>query len=269
MAKILMTLIGASSPGTKPLSTSLLSSVLKEKGHQVILFDTTFMDLGFMLDTEVSDKITQFKKVNWNDYGLVRDKSIDPKKTFIELIKKEKPGSPINYEYIKTGSESNFRIKFKQIRQTFFATNDTFSFWKDRFSYENLFSIINDFSLKFIERELDEFEGILSLKETSLFYQNLQKEIVNSNNKSAFLCLGKGTTLMGKTILLLLSKIELQDLRNKMQYAKAARNFGWIPIYENGQRKIVSSVKLPVTRLVYKKQNNWQAGFGWIKMEEI
>ena len=91
MAKILLTTIGGSSPGTKPLATSILSAILKTKGHDVILFDTTFMDMGFSLVSETSDKLVQFKKVDWEKYGLVRDTNIDAKDEFLELIRKEEP----------------------------------------------------------------------------------------------------------------------------------------------------------------------------------
>lgn len=91
MAKILFTLIGAQSPGTKPLNTSLLSAVLNKAGHETILFDTTFMDLGFELDTEISDRITQFKKVDFKKYNLIRDNSQDPITAFLNLISKEQP----------------------------------------------------------------------------------------------------------------------------------------------------------------------------------
>ena len=91
MAKILFTLIGASSPGTKPLNTSLLGAVCKRAGHEVALFDTTFIDLGFDLDTEVSNKISQFKKIDYSRYNLVRDGNIDGKKAFRDVLDREKP----------------------------------------------------------------------------------------------------------------------------------------------------------------------------------
>jgi|TARA_R110000824_G_scaffold10868_3_gene47640 anaerobic magnesium-protoporphyrin IX monomethyl ester cyclase len=91
MAKLLFTLIGASSPGTKPLNTSLLSAVAERGGHETALFDTTFMDLGFELDTEVSNKISQFKKIDYDRYNLVRDSNINWKKEFIRVLKEEKP----------------------------------------------------------------------------------------------------------------------------------------------------------------------------------
>lgn len=91
MKKVLLASIGGSSAGTKPLSTSLLSAILKSKGHEVVYFDTTFMDLGFPLDGEVSDSVMQFKKVNWGKYKLVRNKNINAKQEFLNLIKKEQP----------------------------------------------------------------------------------------------------------------------------------------------------------------------------------
>lgn len=91
MKKVLLTLIGGSSAGTKPVATSILSAVLKQKGHEVVLFDTTFMDLGFMLDGEISDSLMMFKPVNWSEYNLTRDKSIDAEQEFLKFIKREEP----------------------------------------------------------------------------------------------------------------------------------------------------------------------------------
>ncbi|MBW1861892.1 MAG: cobalamin-dependent protein, partial [Deltaproteobacteria bacterium] len=91
MKKVLLASIGGSSAGAKPLSTSLLSAILKSKGHEVVYFDTTFMDLGFPLDGEISDSVMQFKKVDWGKYNLLRDKSIIAKSVFLELIEKERP----------------------------------------------------------------------------------------------------------------------------------------------------------------------------------
>jgi anaerobic magnesium-protoporphyrin IX monomethyl ester cyclase len=91
MKKVLLTSIGGSSAGAKPLSTSLISAILKAGGHEVIYFDTTFMDLGFPLDGEISDSVLQFKKVDWKGYNLTRDKGIDAKGVFHELIERERP----------------------------------------------------------------------------------------------------------------------------------------------------------------------------------
>lgn len=89
--KILFTCIGGSSAGTKPVAISLLSSILKEKGHETLLFDTTFMNMGFALDGEVSDFTKQFKKVDWDTYRLTRDDSINPLDSFLKLIEQENP----------------------------------------------------------------------------------------------------------------------------------------------------------------------------------
>ena len=91
MKKIALTNIGSSTPGAKPIALSILSAVLKKKGHDVVLFDSTYLDLGFLLDSEISDRLMMFKPVNWSEYSLVRDKSIDAKKLFIKFLEKEKP----------------------------------------------------------------------------------------------------------------------------------------------------------------------------------
>ena len=71
MAKILFTLFGASSPGTQPLNVAILSSICNQAGHSTALFDTTFMDLGFDLDTEVSQRDTVFEKIDYTKLNLI------------------------------------------------------------------------------------------------------------------------------------------------------------------------------------------------------
>ena len=83
MANVLFTLIGASSPGTQPLNVSILSSVCNRAGHETSLFDTTFMDLGFDLDTEVSQRDTVFEKIDYTKLNLVRE-DVDAKKLFLK-----------------------------------------------------------------------------------------------------------------------------------------------------------------------------------------
>lgn len=91
MKKVALTYIGGSSPGIKPIALSILSAVLKQKGHGVVLFDTTYMDLGFMLDGEVADKLVLFEPVDWSKYGLIRDKNLEVKKEFLKFLDREKP----------------------------------------------------------------------------------------------------------------------------------------------------------------------------------
>ena len=90
MAKILFTLIGASSPGTQPLNVSILSGICKRAGHETDLFDTTFMDLGFDLDTEVSQRDTVFEKIDYKKHNLIRE-NVDAKELFIQRLESFKP----------------------------------------------------------------------------------------------------------------------------------------------------------------------------------
>lgn len=171
----------------------------------------------------------------------------------------------LNYECISPNYKTEFRIKIKEKIPLKILENLDEKFWKEFLSIPKIFESLNTLSLKFIEREMGELTGINEMNSTISFYRYLLKEINSSNNKTAYFCLGKGTTIMEKTILLALSKNELVALRNKMKDTKAARNFGWKFVAGKG----MLPVKLPVTRLVYKNQNNWQAGFGWLKMEVI
>lgn len=172
---------------------------------------------------------------------------------------------PINYECILPEAKTELRIKIKnQIPFEQLRINDI-SFWKKNLSIKKIFAALNAISKAFIHREIEEITEINDMIFTINFYKNLLHDIENSNDRTAYFYIGKGTTIMEKTILLVLSKKQLHNLRNKMKITKAASNFGWINV--NGEKK--SSPKLPVTRLVYKNQNNWQTGLGWIKMEII
>lgn len=70
--------------GFKPISLSLLSGILKNKGHEVDLFDTTFIDFGFQGNTQVRSKIKIFKDVDFSKYDVAK-KKVNLKK---ELLKK-------------------------------------------------------------------------------------------------------------------------------------------------------------------------------------
>ncbi len=89
--KVLLTMIGSTQAGSKPISNSIIAAVLKEKGHEVVQFDTTFMDIGFPLDSDMVSKLKQFKHIDYGKYNLKIDKSIDPEKAFLEMVEREEP----------------------------------------------------------------------------------------------------------------------------------------------------------------------------------
>jgi len=60
--------------GFKPLGLALISAVLKQRGHDVELFDTTFIDFGYESDCEVQSKIKVFKPVNFTGYDVEKKK---------------------------------------------------------------------------------------------------------------------------------------------------------------------------------------------------
>ena len=90
MANILFTLFGASSPGTQPLNVSILSAICERAGHKTDLFDTTFMNLGFDLDTEVSQRDTIFEKIDYKKANLIRE-NVDARELFIQKIEEFEP----------------------------------------------------------------------------------------------------------------------------------------------------------------------------------
>jgi radical SAM superfamily enzyme YgiQ (UPF0313 family) len=60
--------------GFKPISLSLLSAILKQQGHEVDLFDTTFIDFGFKDNTEVRSKLRIFKEVDFSQFDVTKKK---------------------------------------------------------------------------------------------------------------------------------------------------------------------------------------------------
>jgi anaerobic magnesium-protoporphyrin IX monomethyl ester cyclase len=56
--------------GSKPNSISLLSGLLRRDGHEVHLFDTTFLDLGFVDTYEAAGKANIFKPVDYGPHNM-------------------------------------------------------------------------------------------------------------------------------------------------------------------------------------------------------
>lgn len=61
--------------GYKPLGISLLVPILRDAGHEVALFDTTFIDFGFKDNTEDRRRIRIFKPVDWSEYDMNKKKT--------------------------------------------------------------------------------------------------------------------------------------------------------------------------------------------------
>lgn len=70
--------------GFKPMSISILVALLKRAGHEVDLFDTTYIDFGFRDNSEVRQKLKIFKDTDLSAYNLAKTK-INLSK---ELVKK-------------------------------------------------------------------------------------------------------------------------------------------------------------------------------------
>ncbi len=171
---------------------------------------------------------------------------------------------PINYECIKPDSKTELRIKIKENIPYRILQIEDKEFWRKHLSISEIFAALNSLSIRFIERELEELKGINDLQQTLLWYKKILDDIKNSNNKSCYFCIGKGTTILEKTMLLALERNQLHNLRNKMKETKTSQNFGWIFVKGKGMLPL----KLPVTRIVFPANNGWQAGMGWLKMEE-
>lgn len=60
--------------GLKPISLALLSGILKRQGHDVEVFDTTFMDFGYKDNSEILSKLRSFKAVDFGQYDVGKTK---------------------------------------------------------------------------------------------------------------------------------------------------------------------------------------------------
>jgi len=60
--------------GSKPMGMALLSAILKSKGHDVELFDTTFIDFGYKGHVEVRNQLRMFKEVDFSKFDVAKRK---------------------------------------------------------------------------------------------------------------------------------------------------------------------------------------------------
>ncbi|MDD5005994.1 MAG: radical SAM protein [Candidatus Omnitrophica bacterium] len=76
--------------GRKPISIALLSAILKSKGYDVDLFDTTFFDFGFEDNSSFRTKIRIFKEADFSAFD-VKKKKINLEETLIKKLNEFKP----------------------------------------------------------------------------------------------------------------------------------------------------------------------------------
>ena len=91
MKKVLFTLIGSNKTGMKPPACSILSAVLKSKGHEVVYFDTTFMHTEFRFDYETHSRLNVFKKVDYGRYVKSQGQRMEARKEFLRILDRERP----------------------------------------------------------------------------------------------------------------------------------------------------------------------------------
>jgi len=88
--KILFVWPNKESLGIKPLGISLLISICHLHGHEIDLFETTYIDLGFKSNKEVLEEMFVFKPVEVSSVNLVKEKdSLDD--SFLEKLKSFDP----------------------------------------------------------------------------------------------------------------------------------------------------------------------------------
>ncbi len=170
----------------------------------------------------------------------------------------EVEGTPVVYEVARKGAKVRARIK---IAKAFARGSFQDGFWDFllRGDYCKLFRYINAFSLDFVKcerRRLSKFRGSVPTM-LAKFYEKLEKKIESGSKtgKVAYMMVGRGTTLFGKTVDNIFTEEELQRLREAF---KGLRNFGW----KNG--KLVNP--FPITRLVPETN---PVPFGWIEVRAI
>ncbi len=73
--KVLLVWTNKDQFGYKPISISLFIPLLRARGHEVDLFDTSFIDFGYKDNTEDRRRIRIFKQVDWSGYDLSKKKT--------------------------------------------------------------------------------------------------------------------------------------------------------------------------------------------------
>lgn len=76
--------------GYKPIGIALLAAILKQKGHKVDLFDTTFINFGYKDNTEDRNRIRIFKPVDFSGYDLTK-KEISIEQALLEKLNRFQP----------------------------------------------------------------------------------------------------------------------------------------------------------------------------------
>ena len=181
-------------------------------------------------------------------------------------LKKQVFSFPINYECIQSYAVTDLRLTIKDLAYKRILDNLDTEFWTQSLTVDGIFSAVNAFSSVLIQREIQELSSVREMSQTVTFYRSLLANMQQESHSAAYLCVGKGTTIFGKTMLLALSASEQQNIKKKMKETKAARNFGWVSTRREGMK---SSDRLPVMRMAYPSNNGWLAGMGWLKLEKI
>ena len=88
--KILFVWPNKDSFGFKPIGISLLSALCKQYGHETMLFDTTFIDLGYRDNTQVGEEVLLFKPVDFSSYDVDK-KDVLLKESFYAVLKSFRP----------------------------------------------------------------------------------------------------------------------------------------------------------------------------------
>ncbi len=167
-------------------------------------------------------------------------------------LKRLKPESPIWIEALNGRVYIPVRIKF-----TNYANPDD-EFWHfiEKGDYKTMFSHINTFSSDFINHEKKVLE---SKKGDNTYiapmlnsYTKLQEKIDTSNNEKAYIPIGQGTSFFSKTVDMVFSYEEMENIRKKFKSVSL------------GYKKDGHSNPFPITRKVLEPTKGHLVG--WIEL---
>ncbi len=181
-------------------------------------------------------------------------------------LKKKTSAIPIVLESLKEKTTTNSTFTFKIP----FKNNMKFPLIEsEEHSIQKIFEMINNFSLKFIDNEfefLDKYEND-DLNIIYNFYNDLENDIEDSNNKCAYLRIGQGKTVFDNTILTLFDNEQFKKIYNaKTDDRNFSKNAFQLKKVARG-REISNVDFFPSTRTTTTRKELPENVLGWIKIE--
>lgn len=165
------------------------------------------------------------------------------------------PQIPQVCECVNENSVTNFEIQFVRSFQSHLLKELNES------KIDHLFEMINNFSMDFLEFEIDRLKHSQNVNEVEYlitWYNNLQAQIKKNNPHAAFFRVGQGKTYFDNSVGLAIYQTD-KKLFNK--YREKAG------LGKNPKTKKIVKTKFPATRTVYNS-NRGNLPVGWIGIAE-